>query len=351
MKTVGRHFEDHQRSQTCSAERTQVDHKLVTVYAECLCYLHQTIEQHGSFTVIQSLKGGVLKCLVRWADRMEEYIKDNQLFAMANSSSNHFEFLLKDIIKYTTHHSVCAVLSRAMRESEDAYVQVSGTMLDAHYSQFQETIHERLSIWRQWDQLGRNCCANAECPLPVYTPRLGTVKRTPMFRCSGCELTLYCSKSCQKASWNTGHRDVCRTMRKNRFDEDGWPKSDYFFDSRDRLYRDWFILEHIGKYRITFLSKQKRFRSEHRSIPANEPVVSVLDFTTFPLGDPPWSFCNIDTQAVPKAREQAPDADWDVLLDEAKKRNGKDPLVMAIIPVAGDYHHYYWVGFGRQQSN
>ncbi|KAK7043275.1 hypothetical protein VNI00_008629, partial [Paramarasmius palmivorus] len=157
--------------------------------------------------------------------------------------------------------------------------------------------------------------------------------------------------SCQKASWNTGHRDVCRTMRKNRFDEDGWPKSDYFFDSRDRLYRDWFILEHIGKYRITFLSKQKRFRSEHRSIPANEPVVSVLDFTTFPLGDPPWSFCNIDTQAVPKAREQAPDADWDVLLDEAKKRNGKDPLVMAIIPVAGDYHHYYWVGFGRQQSN
>merc|ERR1712129_611418 len=32
--------------------------------------------------------------------------------------------------------------------------------------------------------------------------------------CSGCSMSYYCSKSCQKKAWKYGHKEICKTLRR-----------------------------------------------------------------------------------------------------------------------------------------
>ncbi|ESK92078.1 zinc finger mynd domain-containing protein [Moniliophthora roreri MCA 2997] len=325
--------------------RDQVRHNhpktysLVRSYFDCVVYFYRTFNQQGYPAVIEALKAGFLKSLVLSADFVDAELDGDANDYLQREQS--VQMVLDDIARKSIYHSVCMVLPKALRDAEGLYKP--GTVLDAYFPKFRETIQLRLKDRREWDRLGFNCCGNPKCPIPRSTPRESKDMRIAMFRCSGCAVLYYCSQECQRVSWKD-HREFCWSKKHNQLYKDGEPQPEYLLTVRDRIYRDWLIRKHANSAHSALVSHQAQYRTKKR-LPITEPVVSVLGYT----GQSFLPF-TIDTMPVALAKRYAPNEDWEELVDQARK-NGKDLLVVARTAIAGYKHDYHWVGFSYQKED
>ncbi|KAK7045229.1 hypothetical protein R3P38DRAFT_3259211 [Favolaschia claudopus] len=72
------------------------------------------------------------------------------------------------------------------------------------WTRFTEILARRLAVLNLFDAPGRitqRACDNVECT--IIRPKRN------LRRCSGCLSAFYCSRECQSAHWNAGHREGC----------------------------------------------------------------------------------------------------------------------------------------------
>ena len=63
-----------------------------------------------------------------------------------------------------------------------------------------DIVDESPTMWSKSDERCDICHAYAE-------------GRTKLMTCSGCGVTKYCSKKCQKAGWKSGHKQMCAVLK------------------------------------------------------------------------------------------------------------------------------------------
>ncbi|KAF7288890.1 hypothetical protein MIND_01405000 [Mycena indigotica] len=75
-------------------------------------------------------------------------------------------------------------------------------LIDIAYGRLRTYTEFREGTWTGMHHI-RSACGNFECKV---LPHEHSAK---LKRCSGCQSTFYCSKTCQRADWKSGHRTEC----------------------------------------------------------------------------------------------------------------------------------------------
>ncbi|KAK0194410.1 hypothetical protein F5146DRAFT_1035779 [Armillaria mellea] len=117
-------------------------------------------------------------------------------------------------------------------------------------------------------------CGYEQCPnMPGLLD--GTVTTTVRFKsCSGCQFVLYCSRECQKAHWNTGHRTTCEKIKNMRQDGKALPMS-----TSDKNAMKIFNNAYLNSLKGRFHELTNRYISKNGE-DGEWPLVLLLDYDT-----------------------------------------------------------------------
>ncbi|KAK7040118.1 hypothetical protein VNI00_009923 [Paramarasmius palmivorus] len=303
------------------------EHKLQVCVLSCAQYLQRVIAMFGRIAVIQALESRLLSSILKTAAFTGETILRKH-HSKPVDIKDVYKDILNTILGFSVYYSVCRSLTRALRLVEDArwYQKMAReNKFNEEYQEFRKMALERMVFKRNWEIAGYNLCRNEQCPLPRVRPPDGE-NHLSWFRCSGCEVEYYCSKSCQMSAWQSGHKSACRSMKEEgSVSQDGPPRH----DSRDKDFMAYVTDQDLCRMKSSMLFQQSHYRHKHPELVPDEPLVSVLDYTKIPY--------KLTIMTGGEARQHCREAplDWGKLLFEAKKLNGKVPLVLVIVPDAG----------------
>ncbi|KAF7318548.1 hypothetical protein HMN09_00365000 [Mycena chlorophos] len=108
--------------------------------------------------------------------------------------------MLRSLRRY--HREDKAEVDRIVRDADDQEVDAEMRRVWAMWCDMRDRHLVMLSLRRE-----REVCGYAQCK------NTATHASTPLRRCSGCALRVYCSIACQKADWRTAHRGVCKAAQ------------------------------------------------------------------------------------------------------------------------------------------
>ncbi|KAJ8076319.1 hypothetical protein PM082_000740 [Marasmius tenuissimus] len=107
-------------------------------------------------------------------------------------------------------------------------------------------------------------------------------------------------------------------------------------DRRDEQYIIWLMRMQLLSFREKCIERQREHRQEHPDIPSDEPLVCVLNFTTWPV--------SLDVVTGKVASAFLSDVSgWEELTRRAVEREGSDPFVATFVP--GGAKPIRWIGF------
>ncbi|OJA20294.1 hypothetical protein AZE42_08136 [Rhizopogon vesiculosus] len=157
--------------------------------------------------VSQALQHGLLECLLCTGTLPAERVDNARRF-----EHDHDIQLLKDLPRFFVFSKVLRTLGPALQK-----VKQSGLELRASKD---PVLWE---LWKAFDSAARIFTNFCELPGRFHFYRYQCDNQTcfvhfsendvTAFCCSGCLLTRYCSKSCQKDAWKSRHRIHCRMLR------------------------------------------------------------------------------------------------------------------------------------------
>ncbi|KAK0435255.1 hypothetical protein EV421DRAFT_1836175 [Armillaria borealis] len=110
-------------------------------------------------------------------------------------------------------------------------------------------------------------CSNCQCP-KAYVGRHSK-------RCTGCWITLYCSRACQKAAWK-GHREQCHKWAQGRKDGIAGP-----FGDHDLFYIRRYVLEELKANARHARDLKRAYLKTHPDIPVRRLVIN-CDYNKLP---------------------------------------------------------------------
>jgi hypothetical protein len=174
--------------------------------------------------ISQALHYGLLECLLRTGASPAESVVDTA----RRFEDDHDIQLLKELPRFFVFTKVLHALGPALQRANQAHLQARASK--------DRTLWE---LWQAVDSAARIFTSFYKLPegIPFYRYQCGspTVRTTRLhlpslteildyqcsldfydvaaYRCSQCLLARYCSKSCQKEAWKSGHRNHCHMLR------------------------------------------------------------------------------------------------------------------------------------------
>uniref|UniRef100_A0A0W0FDX7 MYND-type domain-containing protein n=1 Tax=Moniliophthora roreri TaxID=221103 RepID=A0A0W0FDX7_MONRR len=182
----------------------------------CISYIRSTIQSHGYRCVVEALENGILTSMLKAKEYMIRDKESRLTVAGDQYLQDQCVGLLRIIGCYSAYGVVLKALKKAIgkAEKEKWYVQVvRGLPMPVKEAWI---LIENIKILRmddkmKWRSGGFNICANESCPSP-RKDYFG-----PMYRCSGCLVSIYCSRECQRTCWKEGsHRSFCKAAESIR---------------------------------------------------------------------------------------------------------------------------------------
>ncbi|KAG1873934.1 hypothetical protein F4604DRAFT_1681112 [Suillus subluteus] len=161
----------------------------------------------SALVISQALQHGLLECLLRTGSSRAERVDNTKRF-----DDDHDIQLLKELPRFFVFSKVLRVLHPALQRLD---------RVDLEERASQDPV--LWEVWQAVDSAARTFTNFHELPegAPFYRYQCCSLKCSVNFseddvtayRCSGCMLTRYCSKDCQKDAWESGHRIHCRMLR------------------------------------------------------------------------------------------------------------------------------------------
>ncbi|OJA20296.1 hypothetical protein AZE42_08135 [Rhizopogon vesiculosus] len=156
--------------------------------------------------ISQALQYGLLECLLRTGTSPVERVDNARRF-----EDDHDIQLLKELPRFFVFSKVLRSLGPALQRVNQAGLAVRASKDPILWE-----------LWQAVDSAARVFTNFYELPegVPFYRYQCGSPTCSvefseddiTAFRCSGCLLTRYCSKICQKDAWESGHRIHCRML-------------------------------------------------------------------------------------------------------------------------------------------
>ncbi|KAJ7073632.1 hypothetical protein C8F01DRAFT_1224543 [Mycena amicta] len=169
---------------------------LLSTFCE-LATLGDTLRGRSHVFMAQSLRNGLLQAMASCA-KSKEY---------KHIIPTHLHGLLSAMLpRQLVYHSVLAELKPCvgiLETMRSEFGQVAedcerhATQYLGYYTDFHSAERVRL-----------RACANPECTT--------ITNKNKLKKCGGCTTTLYCSSSCQKRDWRSGHRNFCSQLHQMR---------------------------------------------------------------------------------------------------------------------------------------
>ncbi|KAG2344873.1 hypothetical protein BDR05DRAFT_989071 [Suillus weaverae] len=161
----------------------------------------------SALVISQALQHGLLECLLRTGSSPAERVDNTKRF-----DDDHDIQLLKELPRFFVFSKVLRVLHPALKRLDRVDLQERASQDPVLWE-----------VWQAVDSAARTFTNFHELPegAPFYRYQCCSPKCSLNFsedvvtayRCSGCMLTRYCSKDCQKDAWESGHRIHCRMLR------------------------------------------------------------------------------------------------------------------------------------------
>ncbi|KAG1893732.1 uncharacterized protein F5891DRAFT_1065372 [Suillus fuscotomentosus] len=147
----------------------------------------------SALVISQAIQHGLLECLLRTGSSPAEHVDNTKRF-----EDDHDIQLLKELPRFFRLDR----LGLEERASQDPVLWELWQAVDSAARTF-TNFHEL----PEGAPFYRYQCCSPKCSLNFSEDDVTA------YRCSGCMLTRYCSKYCQKEAWESGHRVHCRMLR------------------------------------------------------------------------------------------------------------------------------------------
>ncbi|OAX36123.1 hypothetical protein K503DRAFT_858203 [Rhizopogon vinicolor AM-OR11-026] len=157
--------------------------------------------------VSQALQHGLLECLLRTGTLPAERVDNARRFEY-----DHDIQLLKELPRFFVFSKVLRALGPALQKVKQADLEPRASrdpMLWDLWQSFDSAARIFITLYELpgGHHFYRYQCGNQTCSVDF------SENDVTALGCSGCLLTRYCSKSCQKDAWKSGHRIHCRMLR------------------------------------------------------------------------------------------------------------------------------------------
>jgi hypothetical protein len=161
----------------------------------------------SALVISQALQHGLLECLLRTGSSQAERVDNTKRF-----DDDHDIQLLKELPRFFVFSKVLRVLHPALQRLDRVDLEERASQ-DPVLWEVWQAVDSAARTFTNFHELPegapfyRYLCCSPKCSVNFAEDDV-----TP-YRCSGCMLTRYCSKDCQKDAWETGHRNHCRMLR------------------------------------------------------------------------------------------------------------------------------------------
>ncbi|VDB98123.1 unnamed protein product [Peniophora sp. CBMAI 1063] len=170
-----------------------------------ICNVIEEVEEAAN--VRRAVRNGMLEAFVNFMPRMADLGRQNQLF---------LKRLIGDIIpRYLVYRSVIVLVIPAMEkiDANPVYVkQIRASPFRDAWLKTKQLAKERWQVKDTSDVLKNEQSSCDNC----HARKLKSEFR----KCSGCHVTLYCSKECQVTGWKTRHKRECKSRNEERTSTD-----------------------------------------------------------------------------------------------------------------------------------
>ncbi|KAF5338295.1 hypothetical protein D9758_015756 [Tetrapyrgos nigripes] len=168
--------------------------------------------------LIQALDHGLITMMLIVPFRFKEGSLRRDLADVLQTVDEMFDILTG----YVIYHSVWPRVLRAWTEAgiRQLDIRMKGTEFQAIWEKFGSLHDEAWNVRtfvRSKEEHLRGTCSNPQCSemrLHRKSVKTGTWVEQQLQYCSGCKLTWYCSRKCQKYHWRAAHREFCHKARK-----------------------------------------------------------------------------------------------------------------------------------------
>ncbi|KAJ8090591.1 hypothetical protein PM082_018148 [Marasmius tenuissimus] len=114
-------------------------------------------------------------------------------------------------------------------------------------------------------------CENAGCPI-FHAPMSQRNLEIRYFRCSGCFISIYCSRSCQRADWRIRHKREC--AQDAQLVRDGTPHMDCRAIPLIGLLLEWYTRIHARSI-TTMVQAHRRIDASARELQTRNPILNL----------------------------------------------------------------------------
>ncbi|TFY60692.1 hypothetical protein EVG20_g7327 [Dentipellis fragilis] len=158
---------------------------------------------------------------------LQAFVNVSPSFARLDAEAREFILaLVSDTLpRYLVYRSVILVVDNAMQklETPEARAKIEKSPVRDSWYKTRKLAAERLMIKWSHDTVKTEA---AHCD---YCRKQG--QKETFRNCSRCHVTRYCSKECQVAGWNSGHREECRLKKEEQLvlEDDAIQKEDRLF--------------------------------------------------------------------------------------------------------------------------
>ncbi|KAF5360294.1 hypothetical protein D9758_009160 [Tetrapyrgos nigripes] len=183
--------------------------------------LTDAFDLHGPSAIVLVLRANVVRS-VMYTSSLIAYDKENGSppeIQFKKTLAQSFADFLELLPRYLCYHRVLDPVLQLLKKEIPAHRSLEGipnakpSAFHPNYSHFRDVLHEvkthafEIKALRdEFEQEGLVICANPECP----DQGMQTHCKFSRKQCSRCQVTTYCSKTCQRQDWKTyEHRVKC----------------------------------------------------------------------------------------------------------------------------------------------
>lgn len=275
-------------------------------------YLKNCLESTEGFTwVSQALNAGLITAFVDCSPTYAMLSQEDREMILSIFSN-----LLP---RYMIYYSVIAAAEAPILKvdsSEDMKKRIRNSVAKDVWSTLRDLVLERRAISVRFSETKKNqgvACDNVKCHKIDF--------KNNFKKCTGCQVTLYCSKECLVTAWKEGdHKTVCKLKQQERQEGKLEPLS-----KRDRQFLHYLSM-HDARQHLPHLREEAK--SKFPSVPLSSLIISI-DYTGVPSTFTVQSLENYSSP--PTSGSQNAEARHDSLVERVQKNPGSGTLVEARI--------------------
>ncbi|KAJ8081401.1 hypothetical protein PM082_007242 [Marasmius tenuissimus] len=191
-------------------------HNVIGFMKGCISYIETQCQTHGYPCIVEAIDNRILESIYDAGLLIYVDLRSRLTVTGDRHLQDQCVELIRLIGCYASYIPVLRALRRSLSRVDRLQARTLPQKVEETFKLLRDVASLRIEDKRTCPSL--SACGNPRCPngLEDY---LG-----PTRRCSGCTISLYCSKECQRASWKSAHRDQCKIIADIRAREGGFPR-------------------------------------------------------------------------------------------------------------------------------